>query len=202
MYDLEIFQSIRNGEVHSISTRYKDQIWYALMITFIIMIVQNSFTIIPLILVITLNYYLFGFLYGFLWSWISSIGAAMFVFYVIRFWFQDIASKKNHGELVRKIEERGANYIFYGRVLPFFPTSILNIIAGISNITMKSFLIGTSLGNFVYFFILSLIPFGLFSSNIHPSVIGAIIAMIFVLFYVVKKRKIPLLKKWRSEKER
>ena len=52
------FQMIISGEI---DTSIKEKIWLVLLFTLLIMIIQNTFTVIPLILVITVNYVLFGF---------------------------------------------------------------------------------------------------------------------------------------------
>lgn len=186
-----IFQAIREGELNSVTSAFKENISYALIVSLFLMIIQNSFTVIPLILVITLNFYSFGFIYGFLWSWFSSIISAIIIFLAIRFWFQDFVIKKvqNHQEMLDKIEQKGMRYVFYGRVFPFFPTSILNIIAGISKISIRPFTIGTAIGNFFYFFILALIPYGVFSTDINPLALIVIILLITGIFYYFSKKK-------------
>ncbi|WP_445506538.1 TVP38/TMEM64 family protein [Niallia sp. 03190] len=188
-FDTELFQSIQKGEIKTVSAFLEENIYYALMFSLFIMIIQNSFTIIPLLFVITLNYYLFGFLYGFIWSWFSSILAAMIIFLAVRYWFQEIVLAKKYVDLLKRMEARGIYYVIYGRIFPFFPTSILNIIAGISTISFKSFIIGTAIGNFFYFFILALIPLGLFSLEIHPAIVVSIILFTIIVFYSIKKMK-------------
>ncbi len=189
LYELEIFHAIRNGKLEEFTAYYRNNEVYALILSLIIMVVQNSFTVIPLILVITINYYAFGFFYGFIWSWVSSIIAAVIVFAAVRYWFQDFVQRKAHGEALKKIEEKGGHYVFYARVLPFFPTSILNILAAVTTISLKGFVTGTALGNFLYFFILSLIPYGFLSTDISPVLIVLIITAITVVLYFVQKQR-------------
>lgn len=189
LYQLEIFHAIRNGELKEFTAYYRNNEIYALILSLIIMIIQNSFTVIPLILVITINYYAFGFFYGFMWSWISSIVAAIIVFVAVRYWLQDFVQKKAHGEALRKIENKGGQYVFYARVLPFFPTSILNILAAVTTISLKGFVAGTAAGNFLYFFVLSLIPFGFLSTDINPILIVLIILAVTVVVYFIQKQK-------------
>lgn len=189
LYELEIFHAIRNGKLEEFTAYYRNNEVYALILSLIIMVVQNSFTVIPLILVITINYYAFGFFYGFIWSWVSSIIAAVIVFAAVRYWFQDFVQRKAHGEALKKIEEKGGHYVFYARVLPFFPTSILNILAAVTTISLKGFVTGTALGNFLYFFVLSLIPYGFLSTDISPVLIVLIIAAITVVLYFVQKQR-------------
>jgi len=197
----DLFHAIRKGEVDEITAIFKNNFGYAIVISLLIMIVQNSFTIIPLILVITLNYYSFGFIYGFLWSWISSVIAGMVIFYAARYWFQDFVIGKvtKHKDMLEKIEQKGMRYVLYGRVFPFFPTSLLNIMAGISHISLRSFTLGTAIGNFIYFFILCLIPFGVFSTDINPILLICIILMATVLLFFISKKRPELFKRRSKE---
>jgi len=200
----DILQAIRQGEIDSVTSVFNDNISYALIVSLFIMIIQNSFTVIPLILVITLNFYTFGFFYGFLWSWLSSVVAAMLIFLATRFWFQDFVHSKvkNHQDMLDKIEHKGMRYVIYGRVFPFFPTSILNIIAGVSAISLRPFTIGTAIGNFFYFFILALIPYGVFSTNINPLALIVIILLITGIFYYFNRRKPSVKEKVKEIKKR
>ncbi|MGN8845300.1 TVP38/TMEM64 family protein [Niallia sp. HCP3S3_B10] len=200
----DILQAIRQGEIDSVTSVFNDNISYALIVSLFIMIIQNSFTVIPLILVITLNFYSFGFFYGFLWSWLSSVVAAVLIFLATRFWFQDFVHRKvkNHQDMLDKIEHKGMRYVIYGRVFPFFPTSILNIIAGVSTISLRPFTIGTAIGNFFYFFILALIPYGVFSTNINPLALIVIILLITRIFYYFNRRKPSVKEKVKEIKKR
>lgn len=182
----EIFLSLMNGDLEAIQALLSKNLVYVCLLTLVIMVIQNSFTIIPLILVITVNITLFGFLLGFLWSWLTSVIAAIVVFLFVRNIFQDRLIKKIRQDHILKIEKNGFSYVFQGRVFPFIPTSFINLLAGLSSIRLKEFILGTLLGNFLYFFLLSLIPAGLMSLNINNYVIGLIILIIFFLYYGFK----------------
>lgn len=125
---------LKSGDIETITSLLGENIYYTLGITLIIMIIQNSFTIIPLILVISLNIALYGFYYGFLWSWITSIISSIIVFLGIRIGFQDWLLKKIKPEIVNIGEKHGFLYVLQARVIPFIPTSIINITAGLSAI--------------------------------------------------------------------
>jgi uncharacterized membrane protein YdjX (TVP38/TMEM64 family) len=182
----DIFLSLMKGDLEEIQPLLSENLVFVCLLTLVIMIIQNSFTVIPLILVITVNITLFGFLVGFLWSWITSVIAAIVVFLFVRNIFQDHLIKKIKQDHILKIEENGFSYVFQGRVFPFIPTSFINLLAGLSSIRLKHFILGTLLGNFLYFFILSLIPAGLMSLNISNYVIGLIILIIFSIYYGYK----------------
>ncbi|WP_338452370.1 VTT domain-containing protein [Niallia oryzisoli] len=188
MFHAEWFQAIRNGDI---SENIQENLWITLLITLVFMIIQNTFTIIPLILVITVNYTLFGFFNGFLWSWLSSIIGAALMFFGSRYLFQDWVLPRIKKQFVEKIERKGFLFVFQARVMPFIPTSLINILGGISSIHFNSFIMATILGNFIYFFLLILIPAGLMNSQINDFLIEAfvLLAVILFLLYKWKKRK-------------
>ncbi|MBW9234840.1 hypothetical protein JQK62_21905, partial [Leptospira santarosai] len=65
----QIITLLVNRDVGAIQDFLDDNLLYAYMFMLVIMILQNSFTVFPLLLVITINITLFGFIDGFLWSW-------------------------------------------------------------------------------------------------------------------------------------
>ncbi|MFS0636604.1 VTT domain-containing protein [Mesobacillus foraminis] len=182
-----LFDLMVNGDIEQLLVLLEENLAYAYLVMFIVMVVQNSFTIIPLLLVISLNIGLFGFWNGFLWSWMTSVVAAVFIFISVKYLFQSKLTQRFHPELVERVEREGFAYVFRGRIFPFIPTSLVNILAGLSTITFRHFLLGTIYGNFLYFFVLSLIPAGLLSLEADQFVIGAIFIILFTFFYVFKK---------------
>lgn len=185
----EWFPSILSGDIHSI---VKENKYSMMLITLMIMVIQNTFTIIPLLLIISINYSLFGFINGFLWSWFTSIIGAALMFYGSRYLLQSWVINKVKDEWLKEIEANGFIFVFQGRIIPFIPTSLINIVSGISTIKFKSFINGTIIGNFLYFFILTLVPAGLMKAEWNESIIITILALsiIFYLYYRKKKKKV------------
>ena len=190
----QIITLLVNRDVEAIQDFLDDNLLYAYMFMLVIMILQNSFTVFPLLLVITINITLFGFIDGFLWSWISSVIAAIFVFYAVRYLFQERLIEKFKPELLEQIKANGFAYVFQARIFPLVPTSLVNILAGLSTVRFWPFILATTIGNFIYFFILSLIPAGLVSEEINETLIWVILVSAILLYYlfklVRKKRKL------------
>jgi uncharacterized membrane protein YdjX (TVP38/TMEM64 family) len=190
IHNTELFRLLRNGELDSIIQSLKADTFSKFFFTFIIMLIQNSFTIIPLIIIITINYTLFGFFNGLIWSWITSIVAAGIWFYGSRYFFNDLVQKKTNPELLGKLEENGFLFVFQARIFPFIPTSLINILSGLSTIRFKPFIIGTMIGNLIFFFVLSLIPAGIMEGNIDQNIIlGLTLVLIWFVVYFRLKRK-------------
>ena len=188
VFQTEWFQMMKSGDPDAIIDK---NVWFILTITLLMMIIQNTFTVIPLILVITVNYVLFGFMKGFLWSWLTSIIGSAIIFFGTRYLFQGWVKRKIDLSLRSKIEKNGFKFVFQSRIIPFIPTSFINILSGVSSIKFSSFIIATGVGNFLYFFFMILIPAGLINVQINDYVLEASILLIFLLifFFILKGRR-------------
>ena len=78
-------------------------------------------------------------------------------------------------------------FVFSARVLPFIPTSLINILGGLSTIGLKGFTIGTALGNFIYFFLLALVPAGLMSSGINDFMFYGLAAAVLAFLIWLRR---------------
>lgn len=182
----DLISILLDGDVDKAKTFLDKNIAYALFFMALVMVIQNSFTVFPLILVITINIALFGFVNGFLWSWFTSVLASIIVFYGVRYIFQSMIIHKFDAKIIEKVDANGFAYVFQARLFPFVPTSLVNILAGLSTIRILPFTIATTFGNFIYFFILALIPAGILSSDLDEYLILSIIFVTIALYYVIK----------------
>jgi uncharacterized membrane protein YdjX (TVP38/TMEM64 family) len=57
----------------------------------------------------------------------------------------------------QKMKQEGFFYVLFGRLIPIFPSSIINFGAGVSKISLKHFIFATMLGKFPIIFLESLI---------------------------------------------
>lgn len=185
----DLIKLLFNGDIEAVQIFLKKNIWYALFFLFLVMLIQNSFTVFPLILVITLNITLFGFINGFLWSWLTSIIASLIVYCCVRYIFQETIMDKFHPKLLEKLDANGFAYVFQARIFPFVPTSLVNILAGLSTIKFLPYILATTFGNFLYFFVLSLIPAGIFFADWNEYVIWIFIVAAIIVYYLIKKKK-------------
>jgi uncharacterized membrane protein YdjX (TVP38/TMEM64 family) len=180
--DLEGIRELSNGSHFMI-----------LLSMLIIMIIQNVFTIIPLILVISVNISLFGFWHGYLWSWFTSILGGLAVFLAARYWLQDVLVNRVNPRWLSQVEKKGPWFVFFGRVIPFIPTSIVNIAAGASVVSMKHFILGTIIGNLLFFLIMSIIAYGFTSAFADQTAYlvlgGGVVLAAYTTYKVVRKRR-------------
>jgi uncharacterized membrane protein YdjX (TVP38/TMEM64 family) len=158
----------------------------------VIMTLQNLFTFIPLILVITANIALFGFWKGYLYGCLcSSIGSTL-IFLSIRYLFQDAFTSPKIQKVQNKIEKNGFLFVLSGRILPFMPTNLINISSALSSIKTTRFVLATTLGNMIYAFLLSSVSFSLLSAANHNRLFilpAVLVILIFVVIYRVNKKR-------------
>lgn len=101
--------------------------------------------------------YIFGFTKGLLIiNWASTIGASI-AFLMARFFFKDYLQKKFHHtfqKINQGMDREGNQYLLTLRLIPVFPFFLVNILVGLTNITLMRFffvsLIGMLPGTAVY----------------------------------------------------
>lgn len=203
LFNQDLISILLSGDVDKAKIFLDKNMGYALFFMALVMIIQNSFTVFPLILVITINIALFGFVNGFLWSWFTSVIASIIVFYGVRYIFQSMIIHKFNTKIIEKVDANGFTYVFQARLFPFVPTSLVNILSGLSTIRIIPFTVATAIGNLIYFFVLALIPAGILSTDLDEYLILIIIFVTIFLYYVVKlikhKRK-PISKKEHTDR--
>ncbi|THF74130.1 TVP38/TMEM64 family protein [Cohnella fermenti] len=172
-----------------------DNLALLLLIMLVIMTLQNIFTFIPLILVITANIALFGFWTGYLYGCLCSVVGSTLVFLSIRHLFHDVFVHSKMQQFREKIERSGFVFVLSGRILPFMPTNLINIASGLSSIRTSHFVLATTIGNLIYGLVLSSVSFSLLSAASHSRLylLLAIFAVVLaVVLYRLRKKRTAL----------
>ncbi|WP_127531790.1 TVP38/TMEM64 family protein [Paenibacillus kobensis] len=171
-----------------------DDIILLMLIMLVIMTLQNIFTFIPLILVITANITLFGFWKGYLYGCCCSVIGSTLVFLSIRYLFHDVfANSAKIQQFKERIEKNGFAFVLFGRILPLMPTNLINITSGLSSIRTTQFIIATTIGNLIYGLALSSVSFGMLSAADHNHfyvLLTAVVVLVVVIYYRLNKRRL------------
>lgn len=165
-----------------------------LMIMLVIMTLQNLFTFIPLILVITINIALFGFWKGYFYSCFCSVIGSTAIFLSIRYLFPNLFSSTKLKKYEQKVEKNGFLFVLSGRILPFLPTNLINIVSGLSSMKLSHFISATTIGNMIYGFVLASASFSMLTISNHNQLLFLLIIgilLIILLIHFFKKRKMP-----------
>lgn len=172
-----------------------ENLMWVLLVLLVIMILQNLFSIMPLILVITANISLLGWGYGLVWAWLTGLIGSMIGFYLSRFWLQGWLAKNLNPKWADKIELNGFKYVLIARVFPFVPKTPINIAAGMTSIKVRDYFTSTALGNFIYYYGFALIAYSWTTIMKHGILTGVVLIVATVIagyvwrFIRVKKGK-------------
>lgn len=118
---------------------------FAVMAAFVI----GGLLVMPVMLLITATVFSFGTLYGFFYALIGVIMSAI-VTYTIGKWIGRARVRRLAGSrlnrITQQLAQRGVLTMFIVRLVPVAPFSVVNLVAGASNISLRDFLLGTLLG--------------------------------------------------------
>ena len=126
----------------------------------ILVVLESIIPVLPLSVFIALNGASFGYLFGFIISWLSTCFGCVLSFIFVRLVFKDKFDKyisKKEAKRVKKIRKSIDKIKFTSLVLiialPFTPAFAVNIAAGLSEISFRKFLIAILIGklSIVYF---------------------------------------------------
>ena len=125
-------------------------IYSPILACFFIMI-ESILPFLPLGFFITINFMTFGYLLGFIISWIFTIIGCMISFYIFRKGFNNkftllIKNRKLLENTMYKINNLKLSNIILIIAIPFTPAFMINVAAGLSNISTKKYLIALIIG--------------------------------------------------------
>ncbi|MFD1955020.1 TVP38/TMEM64 family protein [Paenibacillus thailandensis] len=141
----------------------------------------------PLIVIVAANANIYGLGWGFLFSWIGvSLGASL-VFLICRRLGKNVKSRllkrfPKSERFFNWLDRKGFTPLFLLACFPFSPSSVINIVAGLSKVPLKTFLLATILGKAVMILSISLLSFDIGSFREEPWRIIVTIVVVFVMW--------------------
>ncbi|ELK45252.1 TVP38/TMEM64 family protein [Halobacillus sp. ACCC02827] len=150
----------------------------------------------PLVAFVLANSVVYGLFKGFLYSWLGAVLGSIGVFLIFRRLgdkrvFQKITNQKQVRKVVRWVEEHGFGPLFLLMCFPFSPSSIINIVSGLSNVSKQQFILAVLLGKSVMIFTISYIGASIASFAQNPMksiVVGVCILLFWILGKYLEKR--------------
>ncbi len=129
----------------------------------VLILLESIFPVLPLAVFIALNVTSFGYVFGFIISWISTCVGCLMSFYFFRHFFRGKLEKflnkkrdksiKKAKQLKKKIDKISLTNLVLIIALPFTPAFLINIAAGLSKIKKEKFILALVIGklSIVYF---------------------------------------------------
>ena len=157
----------------------------------ILIILESIIPVLPLSVFVALNVMAFGFFFGFIISYISTLIGCTIAFMLARKFF--------HKAFYRRMKEDSKAHHFMKRItklkfsnlvliiaLPFTPAFLVNICAGLSEMTYKKFLCSIAIGKFAMIIFWGFVGDSLIESIKNPFVMLKIILLLLATYIVSK----------------
>ncbi|WP_428911334.1 TVP38/TMEM64 family protein [Niallia sp. Krafla_26] len=159
----------------------------------------------PLFLFVMANANAFGLWLGFIFSWIGACVGALLVFWIVRKYGRQralhfLTKHRQVQKLMHWVERHGFGPLFLLLCFPFTPSALVNIVAGLSQISKKQYMLAVMTGKFVMIFTVSFIGHDIHSLLTKPFRTAILGVVIFILWYVGKRIEVKINKG--AEKER
>ncbi|QED47169.1 TVP38/TMEM64 family protein [Cytobacillus dafuensis] len=160
----------------------------------------------PLFLFVMANANAFGLWLGFLLSWIGAILGALLVFFIVRKFGQKrmLRVLKKHQKvqkLMAWVEKHGFGPLFILLCFPFTPSAVVNIVAGLSKISIAQYMLAVLTGKMVMIFTISFVGYDIKSLITQPTRSAIVGIIIFILWYVGKRIEIKMNIKMERERK-
>lgn len=146
----------------------------------------------PLVLFVMANANAFGLGLGFFYSWIGASLGALSVFLLIRKFGQRriLSFLKKHPQVQKSmnwVDRHGFGPLFLLLCFPFTPSAVVNIVAGLSKVSIVQYMLAVLTGKAVMIFIMSFVGYDLKALVTNPIRTIIVLVIIFILWYVGKK---------------
>ncbi|MDQ0508115.1 putative membrane protein YdjX (TVP38/TMEM64 family) [Peptoniphilus ivorii] len=123
---------------------------YAVIVSFLLMILQSLISPIPAFFITLANSAIFGWVNGAILSWTSSMAGAAMCFYISRILGRDVAERFTGSGMLETVdkffEDYGKFAILIARLLPFMSFDLVSYAAGLTSMSFVHFFIATGLG--------------------------------------------------------
>ncbi|MED3661797.1 TVP38/TMEM64 family protein [Ureibacillus sp. FSL K6-8385] len=152
---------------------------------------ESFLPFLPLVVFVVANASSHGLWLGFLLSWAGTVLGSYSVFLLVRKFGSNPKVKKfikykKMQKLIRWVDMKGIAPLFILLCFPFTPSVLVNIVAGLSNIKKKVYLIVLATGKFVMIFTISVLGYDVGALVRSPIKLIFAIAAIFLLWIIGK----------------
>ncbi len=156
-----------------------------------LIVIESMIPILPLCVFITLNCISFGYVIGFIISWLCTCLGCFLSFIIFRKGIKNWFDKKvrvieSANKIMKIIEKCSISQLAVIVAVPFTPAFLVNIAAGVSKIETKKFLIGMIIGKFFMVYFWGFIGTNLIQSLTHPIILLKVAFMLFVAYTLSK----------------
>lgn len=166
------------------------------LIGFLLPFIEAFLPFLPLFVFVFANATAYGLWLGFLLSWGGSVLGAYAVFLLVRKYgrarFMNFMTRHDKVQkLIHWVERNGFGPLFLLLCLPFTPSALVNLVAGLSNIRRHYYLLTVMAGKFVMVFTISFVGYdlrALFTQPVRTAIVILVIVLLYVIGKILEKR--------------
>ncbi len=166
------------------------------LIGFLLPFIEAFLPFLPLFVFVFANATAYGLWLGFLLSWSGSVIGAYAVFLLIRKYgrarlMNFMTRHEKVQKLIHWVERNGFGPLFLLLCLPFTPSALVNLVAGLSNIRRHYYLLTVMAGKFVMVFTISFVGYdlrALFTQPVRTAIVVLVIILLYIIGKILEKR--------------
>ena len=168
---------------------------YGPLLGSLFIVLESIIPPLPLFVFITINFIAFGYVLGFIISWVCTIIGCIISYYLVKKFLRNFVVKKikNIDLLTRcmnYIENLSLTKITVILSIPFTPACMMNIAAGLVNMNFKKFFIAILISKVFLVYFWGFIGTSLVESFQHPESLITVVIMMLIAYgisLVIKK---------------
>ncbi|MED4903067.1 TVP38/TMEM64 family protein [Parageobacillus thermoglucosidasius] len=148
--------------------------------------------ILPMFVFVMANAAAFGLWQGFLISWFGACLGSILVFFITRKigqkrFFHFVSRHRKVRKFMHWIERHGFGPVFLLYCFPFTPSAIINVVAGLSRMSLQQFALAVLCGKMVMIFTISFIGYDITALVKQPLRTVMVAVVIALLWYAGKR---------------
>lgn len=157
----------------------------------LLIFLESILPVLPLFVFITIIFVAYGYVFGFILSYILTCLGCIFAFYLCRTFLKDFFEKRIRkidklDSLMKKMDKINLSSLVILIAIPFTPAFGINIAAALSKIDFKKFLIAIIIGKLSMVAFWGFIGTSLIESLKNPKIILIILIMLLIAFLLSK----------------
>lgn len=154
-----------------------------------LIVIESIVPILPLAVFITLNFLTFGHLVGFVISWIFTLLGCVMSFFIFRKGlykkFKNFTiSKQKLKKFMNAVSKMSLSELVVLTAIPFTPAFLVNITAGLSDMSFKKYFAGIFLGKISLVYFWGYIGTSLIDSLKNPIILIRIFVLVLIVYII------------------
>lgn len=154
--------------------------------------IESLIPALPLVGIVLLNVTAHGFLWGLLYSWVGScVGSTLVFFFYRKAVRPHLAKLVSRYQTLQKAQDWVADFnptaLFFLAIMPFTPSSFLNLAFGIADYSAKKYLATIICAKLIMISLLALFGQSFVTAFTRPWVIVVSLSLVAGLYYLSKK---------------